>query len=263
MKIAVLIPSYNPGEGLLLTLASLRRQTAPYQLFLVDDGSKRKPDYKAVLAGVPHTLIELPTNVGITRALNAGLEAILKTDCAYIARMDCGDEMAADRLELQSRFLDHHADTSIVGSWIEMFYTETGGRFTLKWPVEHDGIVQGLWKNMALTHPALMFRRQVFEKLGDYSTGYEAAEDYELCRRAMAAGLRFHNIPKVLLIKTETRDSISWRKRRRQLLSRLKAQWRYRNLRKAQSIKGMVKTAVTLMVPSGMAQRLKALTARS
>jgi len=262
-QIAVLIPAYNPGEGLSVTLKSLRRQTVPYHLFLVDDGSTRKPDYTSALRGIPHTLLELPQNAGITRALNAGLAACLKSDCAYIARMDCGDEMASDRLELQSKLLDERPEVAVVGSWIEMYYSETGRRFMLEWPVEHDGIVKGLWKNMSLSHPALMFRRSAFETLGNYSTDFEAAEDYELCRRAMKTGLGFHNIPKALLIKSETRDSISWRKRRTQLFSRLKAQWRYRDLTNPQSIAGLAKTAVTLMVPNSMVHTLKALVFKS
>lgn len=262
-RIAVLIPAYNPGEGLSVTLESMRRQTVPYHLFLVDDGSTRKPNYTSALLGIPHTLLELPQNAGITRALNAGLDACLKSDCTYIARMDCGDEMASDRLELQSKLLDERPEVAVVGSWIEMHYGETGRRFTLQWPVEHDGIVNGLWKNMSLTHPALMFRRSTFETLSNYSTNYEAAEDYELCRRAMKVGLRFHNIPKALLIKSETRDSITWRKRRTQLSSRLRAQWHYRDLSNPKCIAGLAKTTVTLMVPNSMVHTLKALVSKS
>ncbi len=55
----------------------------------------------------------------------------------------------------------------------------------------------------------------------------------------MQAGHRLHNIPKVLLIKTETRDSISWRKRRIQLKSRLRIQWRYRDFTEFRCIQGM------------------------
>jgi glycosyltransferase involved in cell wall biosynthesis len=257
--IAVLLPAYNPGSGLTQTLDSIRQQTVPYHLFLVDDGSKVKPDYKAALKGIPHTLIELPKNVGITLALNAGLAEILKGDFKYVARMDCGDEMIPDRLALQKQFMDEHGEVDILGSWIEMVYTEVDRRFVLDWPIEHDHITRGLWKNMSLSHPAIMVCTASWRKLGAYSTDYEAAEDYELVRRAMQGGYRFHNIGKVLLIKTENRDSISWRKRRRQLFSRLKAQWRYRKLSNAACIKGLVKTAVTLMVPTPAVHLLKAI----
>ncbi len=257
--IAVLMPSYNPGDDLAPTLASLRKQTIPYHLFLVDDGSPRKPDYAVALAGLPHTLIELPKNAGITGALNAGLAEIYKHDFKYIARMDCGDEMTPDRLELQVAYLDAHPEIDIVGSWIEMVYTESNRRFVLAWPTEHEGITQRLWTNMSLSHPALTLRTSSLKALGNYSNEYDAAEDYELCRRAMKRNFKLHNIGKVLLLKTETRDSISWRKRRTQLMSRWRIQWAYRNLANPRCLMGLVKTGLVLAVPDGLAPRLKAI----
>jgi GT2 family glycosyltransferase len=256
------MPSYNPGDGLNVTLNSLRAQTVPFKLFIVDDGSPQKPDYANALKGIPHTLIELPRNVGITGALNAGLAEIFRAGFRYIARMDCGDEMTPDRLEVQKAFMDAHPDVAILGSWIEMIYTENGRRFTIEWPVEHDAISHGLWKNMTLSHPALMIRTEEFRRLGQYSPLYDAAEDYDLCRRAMRGGLRLHNINKVLLIKTETRDSISWRKRRVQLNSRLRIQWRYRNLANPLCVAGLLKTTAILMVPDSLAPSIKALVDR-
>ncbi len=258
-EIAVLLPAYNPGSGLTQTLDSMRQQTVPFHLFLVDDGSKAKPDYALALQGISHTLIALPKNVGITLALNAGLAEILKGDFKYVARMDCGDEMTPDRLALQQQYLDEHVEVDILGSWIEMVYTEVNRRFVLDWPIAHENIARDLWKNMSLSHPALMVRTSSWRKLGAYSTDYEAAEDYELCRRAMQDGYLFHNIGKVLLIKTENRDSISWRKRRRQLFSRLKAQWHYRELGNLACVQGIVKTAITLVIPTPLVHWLKAL----
>ncbi len=126
-EIAVLIPSYNPGSGLTDTLNSLRKQTVPYHLYIVDDGSPQKPDYAAELKGIPHSLIELPRNAGITGALNAGLAQIFREGHVYVARMDCGDEMTEDRLAVQKSFMDQHPEISILGSWIEMIYTEKAG----------------------------------------------------------------------------------------------------------------------------------------
>lgn len=260
--IAILMPAYNPGSGLGKTLDSIRQQSVPYHLFLVDDGSEEMPDYLAALQGIPHTLIALPKNVGITLALNAGLAEIFKDDFRYVARMDCGDVMTPDRLAVQKQFMDGHDDVDILGSWIEMNYVEANRRFILPWPVGHENITRGLWKNMSLSHPALMFRTRSWRKLGAYSVDYDAAEDYELARRAMAGGYHFSNVGKVLLIKTEDRDSISWRRRRRQLFSRLKAQWHYRKLSNLACLAGLMKTSVSLIIPTPMVHWLKAVMSR-
>jgi glycosyltransferase involved in cell wall biosynthesis len=49
-QIAIVMPVYNPGEALAMTLESLRQQTVPFRLYLVDDGSCSKPDYDELLA---------------------------------------------------------------------------------------------------------------------------------------------------------------------------------------------------------------------
>ncbi len=38
-RIAVLMPAYNPGPEIAHTLDSLRAQTVPFKLFVIDDGS--------------------------------------------------------------------------------------------------------------------------------------------------------------------------------------------------------------------------------
>jgi glycosyltransferase involved in cell wall biosynthesis len=43
-NIAVLLPSYNPGPEIVGTLDSLRAQSIPFRLFLVDDGSAVQTD---------------------------------------------------------------------------------------------------------------------------------------------------------------------------------------------------------------------------
>ena len=113
--IAVLMSVYNPGSKLHLTLDSLRAQTVPFTLYLVDDGSVTKPDYAALLAGFDYRLIELSRNWGISIAVNCGLSELMKNDHAYVARMDCGDIAHPERLEVQRRFLDARPDVGILG----------------------------------------------------------------------------------------------------------------------------------------------------
>jgi GT2 family glycosyltransferase len=256
------MPSYNPGEGLAVTLDSLRRQGVPFRLFVVDDGSPQKPDYRPLLRDFDHELIELPRNVGVNLVRNAGLERILAEGFPLVALIDCGDAMAPDRLKLQAGYLQSHPETDIVGAWIEMHYSETGRSFEIHWPIDDAAIRRDLWTNMSITHPVLMIRAEVFRKVGLYTAQYEAAEDYDFCRRAMKAGFRFHNIDRLLLYKYETRDSISWRKRRAQLKSRWRIQWAYRDLTNPHCLKGLIKTGLILAVPDGLAPRIKALLGR-
>jgi GT2 family glycosyltransferase len=256
-KIAVLMPVYNPGEELTETLNSLRAQTVPFRLFLVDDGSQKKPDYAALTRNMDCQLILLAVNAGVTGALNAGLAEILKHDFQFIARIDNGDICLPKRFEKQLAFLKQRPDVSIAGSWVEMVFTETGARHVVRFPSGLDECKRAMWSNMPVSHPALIIRTSLFRQIGVYSDDYHAAEDYDLVRRAADAGLGVDNVQELLLRKIETSDSISARKRTTQLKSRLGIQWAHRKLTSPKCLAGLAKTIALLVMPASLTRSLK------
>ena len=255
--IAVLMPAYNPGHDIIETLDSLKAQTEPFKLFVIDDGSTRKPDYATLLKGFDHHLIISPRNLGVNEARNPILQQILSEGFPYIALIDCGDVALPTRLSIQKAHLQENPDIRILGSWIEMVFTETGGQFIVKYPAGNAKCIRAMWSNMPVSHPALMIRSAVFREIGLYSKRYEAAEDYDLIRRASAAGFGIDNVQEVLLRKIETRNSISWKKRGAQLNSRLAIQWEHRDLSNPLCIKGLLKTALMRIIPDAITRQIK------
>ncbi|MFN0190400.1 MAG: glycosyltransferase [Aestuariivirga sp.] len=260
-RIAILMPAYNPGPEIEGTLDSLRRQSMPFTLVLVDDGSARKPDYRKLLEGIDHHLIELPRNVGVNEVRNPGLEYILASNFDLICLIDCGDRAKPDRLEVQTQYLLAHPNTAILGSWVEMIY-EDGGRYVVEFPSGAEKIRRAMFSNMPVCHPALMIRPDVFRRIGRYSNEFEAAEDYDMVLRAAVAGFGIDNVQAVLLEKYETRNSVSWKKRKAQLASRLALQWRYRDLSEPTCIKGLVKTGLLRATPDRAVRQIKTLLGR-
>jgi GT2 family glycosyltransferase len=256
-NIAVLMPVYNPGTELVATLDGLRAQSVPFQLFLVDDGSRTKPDYAKLTHGLNCETIELAKNVGVAGALNAGLAEILKQDFELVARIDNGDICAPTRFAKQQAFLEQRPDVSILGSWVEMVYAESGKRFVLNHPSGFPACKRMMWSNMPTTHPSLMIRASLFKNIGLYSHRYDAAEDYDLIRRTADAGLGIDNVQEVLLHKIETSDSISWKKRDIQLNSRLAIQWEHRDLTNLLCVRGIVKTALIRATPHSILRQIK------
>jgi GT2 family glycosyltransferase len=257
MKTAVLMPSYNPGAELRATLDSLRAQTIPFRLFLVDDGSPKKPDYRPLLEGLDHVLIELPKNLGITGALNAGLAEILKQPFLYIARLDNGDICAPLRLEVQQAFCEKHPEIDIVGSNLEVVFEDTGDTLLEAPAQDHDTLARRLRYNTVLSHPSMMIRADLFRRVGFYSDAYDAAEDYELCHRAVRTGAKLASIPETLLTKIENANSISWKKRGKQLRSRLRIQLHYARATDPHAWAGAARTALQIMLPQGAVRALK------
>jgi GT2 family glycosyltransferase len=260
-RIAVLLPTYNPGPELKGTLDSLRQQSVAFRLFLIDDGSKKPGNYDELTSGMDVSIIRLPQNLGITGAMNAGLDAIFKNPFDYIARLDTGDFCTPDRFVKQLAFMDANKDIGIVGSAVQfrLFDAQAQklGEQTMPFPATADACVERLFVNSPVIHPAMMIRCSVFETLRHYSEKYPAAEDYDLLWRAHRAGFKLINMRDTLLIKEETPGSISQSRRRRQVWSRLRIQWDNRDLSKMLSWKGLLRTSIIWALPANVINRLK------
>jgi GT2 family glycosyltransferase len=259
--IAVLVPCYNPGTELQGTLESLRRQTVPFRLFLVDDGSARPGDYEALTRGMDVEILRLPRNLGISGAMNAGLAEIMRHEFKYIARLDVGDFSTPDRFEKQLAFMIAHPDVGIVGSAVEFRIYDDQQKLTgskvMVFPLTPDAAERRLVLNVPVIHPAMMIRRAVFERLKAYSEAYPAAEDFDLLWRAHKAGFKLANLPERLLIKEETPGSISQKRRRRQIMSRLRIQWDNRDVLNPRCWLGFAKSLVTWALPASAVHSLK------
>jgi GT2 family glycosyltransferase len=260
--IAVLMPVYNPGDELKATLDSLRAQSVPFRLFLVDDGSKFQTDYETLTQGIDTRIIRLPQNLGISGAMNAGLEEILKSSYLYIARIDTGDFCTPERFSKQKTYLDVHPEIAILGSDVELRkfneLNELWDTRSVVYPKSPEECRKQLFFNSPVSHPAVIIRRAVFESLGGYSEAYPAAEDFDLMWRASAAGFNIANLADILLIKEENPGSISQKRRRRQVFSRLRIQWANRNLASPASLIGLARSTAMLLAPAAVINALKA-----
>jgi GT2 family glycosyltransferase len=267
IAVAVLLPVYNPTQELEATLESLRAQSVPFHLFLVDDGSKFHTDYEKLSTGLKTTILRLPENLGITGAMNAGLAEISKGSYRYVARIDSGDFCKPERFAKQLEYLDKHADIAILGSYVELRQLDENDVLmsTRIWrvPLSPDSCRKYMYFNLPVSHPALMLRFEVFEKLKGYSDAFPAAEDFDLMWRATKAGFNISNLDEILLVKAETPNSISQKRRHLQIHSRLRIQWANRDLSNPNSVFGMMRSLITLVAPAKAIHTAKKLLARS
>lgn len=219
-KCCVLIPYYNDGGALLESLCSI--DGSP-DVVVVDDGSSRAPAHQALknyTGNLSVKLITLPENQGIEHALNAGLEYCLDR-YVYIARLDCGDTCKNTRIQKQIDFLDKEQDCGLVGSWVD-FVSEKGLYIlTSKLPVQHDEIRKKMFLNSMFVHPSVMMRSLALKEIGAYPTNRPAAEDYALFFKIVKK-FKTRNIPESLLNYVVSPASISSKKRKTQIISRIK-----------------------------------------
>ena len=254
-RIAVLIPAYNAQLSIERALASLAANNEPHDIIIVDDGSS--PPLREWLAPRQNVkILRMDSNSGITAALNQGLRYILDCGYDYVARMDADDEALPERLAIQRSYLDEHPEIAVLGSCGEVVTEQGVTLFYLNHPTDHESIVRKLRYNNCFLHPSLMLRAQVFREAGLYSELYPSAEDYELLCR-LAGRYRMANLPRYLIRYTLAEGGISLRTRKRQLQSRLKVQWRYRDWAKSDFYIGLMQTFILRMIPVGVVLSIK------
>jgi glycosyltransferase involved in cell wall biosynthesis len=247
-RIAVLIPVYNEPGCMVATLRSLCGQGVPFTLVLVDDGSAPPLTVDTEPLDYPVVLLRMPKNGGIERALNAGLDYITRTGFELVARVDAGDRCAPTRLARQQTFLDAHPEVHLVGSNTEWRRDDGTVAFDVSLPTTHDEIARALHHRPCLLHPTVMFRAALVGEVGPYSYAYPAAEDFEFFWR-IARRYRVANIPEMLHTQRFHAGSISVRRRRRQLRSRLRIQLKYFRPAEPFSFVGVAKTLVLMTLP--------------
>jgi glycosyltransferase involved in cell wall biosynthesis len=164
-----------------------------FELLTIDDGSTDKSI--DVIKEFTDKRIRLISNKhDFINSLNIGLHM---AKGKYIARMDADDIMFPHRLQTQLNFMESHPDIGVCGSWVETFGKMNG---IIKRPVDHFDIVSDMLRTNPLIHPSVMIRRSMLHQSGCfYKSGYPCAEDYKLWTDLAINGLKFANIPEVLL----------------------------------------------------------------
>ncbi|MDR3412233.1 MAG: glycosyltransferase [Formivibrio sp.] len=258
-KLVCLIPHYNNPDGLAKSLASIGKDEI-CDILVVDDGSVKKPlDEAAARAafsaqGTIHFL-RLPQNQGIEHALNAGLAWIDEHGYELVARLDCGDENLPDRFAKQTAYLAAHPDVALLGGAASFVDQQGVEQFVLHHPTHVRAIWWALKSNSAFIHPTVMFYMAAIETTGTYPLDIPAAEDYGLFWE-FAKVFPVANLPDVLIRYELDPGGISLSKRKKQLKSRLKLQWRNRDRTYAAWF-GMLRTLLLLVMPYTLVFKIK------
>ena len=222
-KIIVLIPHYNNVDDLIQSIKSIN-ETINVDVLVVDDGSKRSIPIKSDIEDCYNSgqifLDVLEENKGIEHALNRGLELIEKMDYKYIGRLDCGDYCVKDRFKKQIDYLEINANTHLLGTWANIVNEDRELQYVLKHPTSYADIQKKMFVNSMFVHPSVVFRTKLIQYIGYYPTKYEAAEDYAFFFKIVKM-FKSENLPEPLLDYVIDSNSISAKKRKRQVRSRI------------------------------------------
>jgi len=210
---SVLMPTYEKCSSTYLdrALASIwdDQVCRPTEIILVIDGPIRN-DSEIIIKGWKNKLgdslqlVRLGANVGIAKALNAGLKY-----CNYeiIARMDHDDISLPLRFASQLDFLTENVGVDVVGTFIqEIDEHEDIVKKVVKYPTSHSDCYKYFRKRDPLAHPTVMFRSSFFDAAGNYPTHINLAEDTLLWYQGFKTNCVFANIDEIGLQYRRTPD---------------------------------------------------------
>src|SRR6185503_10685376 len=207
--VSVIIPVYNGGRYLRAALESVFEQTyRPFEVIVVDDGSV--DDSGVIAQSFPEVRYMHQANQGVAAARNNGIDAARGELLAFL---DQDDLWIPEKLKLQISYLLSHPDLGYTLTH-QQFFLDPGATLPAWFRKEllslvHTGWVQG----------TLVVRRTAFEQVGNFATGYAAANDSDWFFRAKAADIPMAVVPELLLLKRihDTNDSA----RAKEILSEL------------------------------------------
>ena len=188
----------HPG-ALSSALESLVNQSQmPEEVVLVQDGPLTDDLHDVIdgyLAKLPMRLVPLSVQVGLPRALNAGLDVARQP---WIMRFDTDDFCLPDRVRMQAAMAET-GEFDLFGAQIAEFdHDPARARRLRRVPCEHAAIVRyGLRRN-PFNHMTVCYRRGLVHALGGYPD-ILYMQDYALWMRMLSKGVRAANSARVLV----------------------------------------------------------------
>lgn len=220
INISVIMGVYNEeAEWLKRAISSVLAQTYKDFEFIIILDNPSNEDLKKIIESEAEKDKRIKfhindKNLGLVQTLNIGIGL---SKGKYIARMDADDIAMKNRFELQVEFLENNLEVSLVGGLNE-YIDENENTIPIedKRFYKNNEIKQFLKYSNAFSHPTIMIRREVIEKIGGYRNVLYA-EDYDLILNLVSSGYEVANINKVLL-KYRVRDNgISLSKKKYQI----------------------------------------------
>jgi glycosyltransferase involved in cell wall biosynthesis len=214
MKFSAVMSVYqhdSPSQFNFAFESLLKQSVLPDQIVISIDGPVGEELERAIESTTRSPLVKLirmPTNVGLGGSRHA---AILGSDNDLIAVMDSDDVCAPNRFAIQLEAF-RQSKIDLVGGYIEEFDIFPGDRPRLRTvPLTHQEILQrGRWRQ-PFNHVTIMFRRDMYLKVGGYQS-IRFVEDFDMFHRMLISNMRFLNVPEVLVYVRSGSEVVSRRR---------------------------------------------------
>ncbi len=192
-RFALVIPNFNQSRFLRTALESLRHQTVPVEVVIMDGGSS--DGFREAIR--PYTdLISYwrsGPDGGQAAAIREGFE------CAggdIIAWLNADDYLYPGTLDRVAAFFEAHPEADVV--YGQAVHVDAEGFFLSYFPPIQPFDRQDLTRTCFICQPACFMRRSVYEAVGGINPSLRYTLDWDLWHRLARAGARFHYLEDLL-----------------------------------------------------------------
>jgi glycosyltransferase involved in cell wall biosynthesis len=198
--VSVVMPVWNPDRRYFpeAVRSVLEQSMDDLELVIVEDPSPVSA--RELIASVADPRVRLIENPARTTLVEQRNRAVREARSELIACMDADDISLPRRLEVQLEHLHGHPEIDVLGSAIEIIGSDGELLGVRRFPGHHDAIARAMTRYNPISTSSTVFRRSAAERAGGYRHDpFAAVEDYDLWCRMVRTGVRFENLPEVLV----------------------------------------------------------------
>lgn len=217
---SISMPVYGQAHFIETALKSLRCQTEPLQLAILDatpDDSVQKvlQNYQDII----HYHYHHPDN-GQTAAIQEGWN---NTSNEIVAWLNADDYYFPETLKKVANIFAQHPDVDVV--YGHTAFVDTEGNFQAYLPMRSEAYISGLKNNCIISQPSCFVRRKAMEQVGKLNQQLHYVMDWDLWLRLYKAGKKFYFLDELLSavrVYPETKTSSGAKKRFQEINTILK-----------------------------------------
>lgn len=209
---AIVIPNLNQSHFLPWALESLRIQSRPFHLAMMDGGST--DHFETAIRGYSDIISHLHSGPdgGQAAAIRKGMEAISGD---IVGWLNADDYYFPDALEMVASAFERDPGVDVVyGNAVNV---TSEGFFLSYFPAIQEFDAKDLMRSCFICQPACFVRRSAYERVGGIDPGLRYTMDWDLWCRLNRAGARFQYLHELLAAvryypgtKTLSRDLIRY-----------------------------------------------------